>query len=247
MRLVRAEFLKLRKRRGLAVAAIVLTLAPIVLGFTVLTILHAVDPERYGPAGGFENLQGSLELLTQIGIVAAILVGATVGAGDRGAGVFRELVVTGRSRLQLFAARIPGGLAFLLPLVALSFAIAAIASVTLSGSGQEPVTGGTIVRYAAWVTLDMVLAFLLALGVSSALGSRGTSIGVLLAWQLAAAPLLLSTGKLDDVLPNAALASLQPEPTQIVSTSLSVAIVVLVSWTVAPLAVGAWRTSTADA
>jgi len=246
MRLVRAEFLKLRKRRGLAAAAIVLTLAPIVVGFAVLTILHAVDPERYGPAGGFENLQGSLELLTQIGIVAAILVGATAGAGDRGAGVFRELVVTGRSRLQLFAARIPGGLAFLLPLVAVSFAIAAIASVTLAGSGQEPVTGETIVRYAGWVALDMVLAFLLALGVSSALGSRGTSIGILLAWQLAAAPLLLSTGKLDGVLPNAALASLQPEPTQIVSTSLSVAIVVLVCWTLAPLAIGAWRTSTAD-
>ena len=102
MRLVRAEFLKLRKRRGLAAAATVLTLAPIVVGFVVLTIMHAVDPEKYGPAGGFENLQGSLELLTQIGIVAATLVGATAGAGDRGAGVFRELVVTGRSRLQLF-------------------------------------------------------------------------------------------------------------------------------------------------
>ena len=131
--------------------------------------------------------------------------------------------------------------------MALSFAIAAIVSVTLAGSGQEPVTGETIVRYAGWVALNMVIAFLLALGVSSALGSRGTSIGILLAWQLAAAPLLLSTGKLDNVLPNAALASLQPEPTQVVSTSLSVAIVVLVSWTLAPLAAGAWRTSTADA
>lgn len=247
MRLVRAEFLKLRKRRGLVAAATVLTIAPIVIGFAVLTVLHAVDPERYEPAGGFENLQGSLELLTQIGMVAAVLVGATAGAGDRGAGVFRELVVTGRSRWQLFAARIPGGLAFLLPLVALSFAVATIASVTLAGSGQEPVTAAMIARYAGWVVLVMVTAFLLALGVSSALGSRGTSIGILLAWQLAAAPLLMSTGKLDDVLPNAALASLQPEPTQIVSTSFSMAIVMLVTWTLVPLAAGAWRTSTADA
>jgi hypothetical protein len=239
--------LKLSKRRGLVAAATVRTIAPIVVGLAVLTILHAVDPERYEPAGGFENLQGSLELLSQIGMVAAVLVGATAGAGDRGAGVFRELVVTGRSRLQLFAARIPGGLAFLLPPVALSFAIAAIVSVTLAGSGQEPVTATTIARYAGWVVLVMVTAFLLALGVSSALGSRGTSIGILLAWQLAAAPLLMSTGKLDDVLPNAALASLQPEPTQIVSTSFSMAIVVLFTWTLLPLAAGAWRTSTADA
>ena len=247
MRLVRAEFLKLRKRRGLAAAVIALTIAPVVVGFTVLSVLHAVDPKRYDPAGGFENLQGSLERLTQIGVVGAILVGATVGAADRGSGVFRELVVTGRSRLQLFAARIPGGLAFVLPLVALSFAIAVVASITFTGTGQEPVTGETIVRYAGWVSLDMILAFLLALGVSSALGSRGTSIGILLAWQLAAAPLLIATGKLDSVLPNAALASLQPEPTQVVSTSLPTAIVVLAFWMLAPLAIGAWQTSTADA
>ena len=61
--------------------------------------------EKYDPAGGIDNFTGSIELLTQIGVVAAILIGATAGAGDRGAGVFRELVVTGRSRLALFAAR----------------------------------------------------------------------------------------------------------------------------------------------
>ena len=68
-----------------------------------------LESEKYDPAGGIDNFSGSIELLTQIGVVAAILIGATVGAGDRGAGVFRELVVTGRSRLALFAARLPGG------------------------------------------------------------------------------------------------------------------------------------------
>src|SRR5688572_21293455 len=248
MRLVRAEFLKLRKRRGLAAAAIVLTLAPIVVGFAVLTILHAVEPERYGPAGGFENLQGSLELLTQIGVVAAILVGATAGAGDRGAGVFRELVVTGRSRLALFAARVPGGLAFLAPPVAGGDPAAATSAIFLTGAGQGPVGGVTIVQSAAWVGLVMVTAYLLALGVSSAFGSRGTAIGILLGWQLAAAPILLATGKFDNVLPNAALLAIEPaEEAQLVTTSVPSAIAILVLWTLVPLAAGAWRTRTADA
>ena len=94
----------------------------------------------------------------------------------------------------------------------------------------------------------MVAAYLLALGVSSAFGSRGTAIGILLGWQLAAAPILLATGRLDNVLPNAALQALRPaEEAELVTTSISTAIAILVVWTLVPLAAGAWRTSTADA
>jgi ABC-type transport system involved in multi-copper enzyme maturation permease subunit len=248
MRLIRAEFLKLRKRRGLVAAAALLTIAPVAIAYTVLSILHASNPEKYDAAGGIDNFTGSIELLTQIGVVAAILIGATAGAGDRGAGVFRELVVTGRSRLALFAARVPGGLALLLPLVAVSFAIATVASVTLTGDGQSPVAGVTIAQTAGWVALAMVTAYALALGVSSAFGSRGTAIAILLGWQLAAAPILLASGKLDDVLPNAALLALEPaEEAQLVTTSIPTAIALLVAWTLVPLAAGAWRTRTSDA
>ena len=148
--------------------------------------------------------------MTQVGVVAAILVGATAGAGDRGAGVFRELVVTGRPRLALFAARIPGGLIFLLAFVAVAFAIAAAAAVALTGDDQSPVAGRTIAETAGWVGLGTIVAYALALGVSSAFGSRGTAIGILLGWQLAAAPILLASGRLDALLPNAALLALEP-------------------------------------
>ena len=248
MKLVQAELLKLRKRRGLLAATVVVTIVPVVVAYTVLSILHASNPAEYDPAGGIENFTASIELLTQIGVVAAILVGATAGAGDRGAGVFRELVVTGRSRLALFAARIPGGLAFLLPPVAVGFVVAATSAVLFTGEGQSPVAGMSVVESAGWVGLVMLAAYLLALGVSSAFASRGTAIGILLGWQLAGAPILLATGKLDNVLPNAALSSIQPaEDAQLVTTSVSTAIAILVAWTLVPLAVGAWRTHTTDA
>jgi hypothetical protein len=86
----------------------------------------------------------------------------------------------------------------LLPFVAVAVGIAATASVALAGTGQAP-GAGLLLEYAGWVGLATALGFLLALGVSSLLDSRATSVGVLLAWQLAVAPLLLQTGKLDSV------------------------------------------------
>jgi hypothetical protein len=160
-RLVGAELLKLRRRRALVAASLVLIVAPMVVSYVVLATLHAANAAKYGPAGGVENLRGALELLTQIGAVAAVLIGVNAGAGDLGAGVFRELVVTGRSRFAVFAARIPGGLALLLPLVAVACAIAAMASVALAASGQAP-GAALLLEYTAWVGLVLTVGFLLA-------------------------------------------------------------------------------------
>jgi hypothetical protein len=244
-RLVVAELLKLRRRRALVLVALLLLVAPMIASYTVLAVLHAANPGKYGPAGGVDNLRGSFRLLSQIGVVAAVLIGVGAGGGDLAAGVFRELVVTGRSRLALFAARIPGGLALLLPLLAAGVAIAAAASVALAAPGQAP-GAVLLLEYGAWLALVMSLAFLLALGVSSLLDSRATSIGILLAWQLAVAPLLLQTGKLDRMLLGAALERIEPG-TAGTSISLTTALVLIGGWAIAPLAAGAWRTHTRDA
>ena len=49
-----------------------------------------------------------------MGPVAAVLIGAEAGAGDLAAGVFRDNVLTGRSRTALFLARIPAAVAVIL-------------------------------------------------------------------------------------------------------------------------------------
>src|SRR5688572_27113693 len=81
-RLVGAEFLKLRQRRALLFASFVLIAAPMLVSYTVLAVLHAANPGKYGPAGGVDNLGGTLALLTQIGAVAAVLIGVNAGGGD---------------------------------------------------------------------------------------------------------------------------------------------------------------------
>src|SRR5918996_2732598 len=141
-----------------------------IVAYIVLAVLHATDPARYGPPGSLENFSGSMDVLTQLSAVTAILVGATLGAGDLGSGVFRELVVTGRSRLALFAARVPAGLALLLPLVGGAFAITAAAATLLAGSAEAP-SGSLLAHSAGWLALVTAPSFALALGVSSLIGS----------------------------------------------------------------------------
>jgi ABC-type transport system involved in multi-copper enzyme maturation permease subunit len=254
LRLVNAEFLKLRKRRGLVISALALTVLPMLIAYTVLVGLHASDPVKNGPAGGMQNFAGSMEILVLLSVVAGILVGTTLGTGDLGAGVFRELVVTGRSRLALFAARLPAGLALLVPIVGGAFAIAATASVVLAGSQESHApSAGLLLESAGWLGLWTVVSMVLGLGVSSLVSSRGTSIGVLLAWWLVAMPLLAAIGSLGalrealiipavDRLGPAALA-----PDSMVPMSVTAAVAAVAAWLVVPLVVGAWRTATRDA
>ena len=254
-RLVRAEILKLRKRRALAVTVLLQTVGASVITYAILAVLHAVNPAHHGPAGGSSNLGHVVWLLSTLGAVAAALVGATAGAGDLGAGVFRELVVTGRSRIALFLARIPGGLAVLLSTVAVAYAIAAVASVVFAGSGAAPSTG-TLVAGGLWLMLATGMYFVLSLGVASLVGSRTTTIGIMLAWRLALTPIVLSLSFLGAgryALPDAGIQQLAPHAfasdLQIgelgMSTALSV--LVLALWTAAALGLGAWRTATREA
>jgi hypothetical protein len=252
-RLVSAEFLKLRKRRGLVVSSLALAVLPMLIGYIVLLSIHAANPAKHGPAGGLDNFSGSMDLLTTLSGVAAILVGATLGAGDLSSGVFRELVVTGRSRFALFAARLPAGLALIWIVVGAGFALTATGSHVFAGSLEAP-SASLLLKTAAWLALVTGLSLVLALGVSSVVGSRGTTIGVVLGWQLVAVPVLLqikTLGALREGLLGAATERLAPaalfDGHTVLPMSIAATAVVIAAWAFVPLALGAWRTVTRDA
>jgi hypothetical protein len=56
-------------------------------------------------------------------------VGCTAGSRDLTEGMFRHLVVTGRSRLALYLARVPAGLAIVVPMIAIGYTIVCAVSV----------------------------------------------------------------------------------------------------------------------
>jgi hypothetical protein len=93
-------------------------------------LLHAFAPHSYGPAGGYDVFTGLVSgLLYVFGFIVAATLGATAGSIDLTEGMFRHLVVTGRSRLAIYLARIPAGLGIILPLVAVGFTIVCVVCV----------------------------------------------------------------------------------------------------------------------
>jgi len=122
--MITTRFMELRKRRGLMMALIVVTIGIPTLFLTVRLLAHAFAPKSYGPAGG-EDIFNALVagVLYVFGFIVAATLGCTAGSVDLTEGMFRHLVVTGRSRLALYLARIPAGLAIVVPLVAIGFTI----------------------------------------------------------------------------------------------------------------------------
>jgi hypothetical protein len=122
--MIATRFMELRKRRGLLIALVLVTVGIPTIFLVIRLLLHAFAPHSYGPAGGYDIFTGLVAgVLYIFGFIVAATLGATAGSADLGEGMFRHLVVTGRSRLALYLARIPAGLAIIVPLVAVGFTI----------------------------------------------------------------------------------------------------------------------------
>jgi|1186.fasta_scaffold14057_4 hypothetical protein len=233
MRLVRAEILKLVRRRGLMAWTVILTLAAVLVTETILVTLHAVNPDHHGPAGGQENMSHYLDVLLGLGTIAAIMVGSTAGSQDVANGVFRDLVVTGRKRSALFNVRAPGALLVLLPVIALAFAVGVAGAFVFAGDLADP-SGKVIGEYAAYIFASILLNVVLAVGLTSFASSR-VVVGVLVAWNVLIGPLLLAIGSLGGARKAIDLAAIDHfGPDQYVNDSVAVttgtALLVLALW-----------------
>jgi len=237
LRMVGADFLKIRKKYGTLIWALVLAILPVVVFFLVNALEHSSNPATHEPAGGIHNYTTGLRLLGGLffGPLVAILIGVEAGTSDLGAGVFRDIVVTGRSRLALI---ILGTFVFAGNLPTPSF------SLLLNGLGFLLLATGVLCA--------------VAVGFASLVGSKPAAIIALIAWQLVAGALIASISSLgsarDGVL-SQALTHFSPValtdggrhgPTILTMSGTTAALVIL-AWLVVFLGLGAWRTATMDA
>jgi hypothetical protein len=214
-RAVSAKYMELRRRRGLLVAVLLLTLGILVLLNVIFLILHAADPHTYGPAGGLKRFQGfSIAFVDTFGI-SAIIVGAAAGSTDLSSGIFRQLVSTGRSRLAMFFSWLPAGLMVIVPITALTFAMEAFIGAFFAPSGRvtdiivhggangaRGISGIQVTTVSAvptihlmlvtglWLMLQVVVAYVLGLGLGALTGSRSVTVVILIAMQLVVTPIL---------------------------------------------------------
>lgn len=257
--MIAADILKLRRHRSTMATAALLSVGIAIVYFAFIEARH------HGNLAGPQALSDGAALTgIYFGAFAAILIGAEAGTTDLSAGVFRDLVATGRSRTALFLVRVPAAISITLALTLSAFAVTVAAAYAFHGAAPAP-TAGLAVRFAAWVALATVVQTTLAVGVASLTGSRPVTLIAVIGWNtLATGILYLSTflGPLRDLVLLIALGDLFPgqqvgtraHPGSSIalnnfklSMPAAVAVLVILAWAVTPVLAGAWRTRTRDA
>ena len=257
LKMVGADFLKLRKKRGTLIWALVLTLLPVLVYFIVRAAQHSSSPAEHGPAGGSAGYTDAVRILALFfGPLAAIMIGTDGGAGDLAAGVFRDLVVTGRSRVALFAARVPAALGLCWLVAGSGYLLVLLGTLIFAGSSPDP-SGALFVNGLLFTLLSTGVICVVAVGFSSLTGSRPAALTVLIGWQLVASPVLANISSLGSsrrlVLSQAIVhfspINLGDRGGRGVTITMggATAVIVIVVWILLFLALGAWRTRTMDA
>jgi len=237
MRLISADILKLKRRRGMVALVATLTFASVALYFAI------------GGDGGAEGFDSAMGILALLSALAGAIFGATAGGADIESGVFRDLAATGRSRLALFGARVTGAWAVVLPIVAVTGIALGGLSIALAGTAAAP-GAATLVAGTAGLLAAGALSSAVAVGLSAVVGSRGPLIGILLAFFLAIEPLLAAIGFLGDLrqgIPSVAIARIGHMPVDGgVQLALGTAVAVAIGWAAVSIGLGAWKTKTRE-
>jgi len=264
--LIGAKLLELRKRGVLMAVTVAFTVGPPVVFYGIRLLFHLGSPARYAPAGAPDAFATAGILMAEFGFIAAAALGATAGTADLSDGMFRHLVITGRSRLALYLARIPAGLCILLSLAAAGFTVACLVTAFLGSphpASAASVSAGDMIRSGLWLELYLLIGF--TLGLSSLMGQRTVPVILLIVLEIIITPVLadhplpyfldgerLVVGVAMDQLKPAALAGgaqvgpsggllhLPPMPTWAMIT-------VIAGWITAWSAIGAWKMATRDA
>ena len=252
--MIGADFLKLRKRRGSLAWSLLLVLGPLLIYFIVSAAQHSSNPAEHGPAGGISGYQDALRILAVFfGPLAAILIGTDAGAGDVSAGVFRDLVVTGRSRLALFATRVPAAIAMSWLVALVGYAVLALGTYTLADGSPTPDLA-TMTNGLGFTLLSIAVICTVAVGLSSLTASKPGALVALIGWQLVASPIftnISSLGSARDLVLREAIDHFSPvelgDHGGRVTMGGGTAVAVMAVWLIVFCSLGAWRTRTMDA
>ena len=271
MSLISAKLLELRKRRTLMIVTVAFTVALPVIFYGIRLLYHLGNPARYAPAGAPNAFATAGTLMAEFGFIAAAALGATAGTADLTDGMFRHLVITGRSRLALYLARIPAGLSILLSLAAAGFTVACLVTAFLGSpqaAGAVTLSPGAMAGAGLWLELELFIGFTVGLGLGSLMGQRTVPIILLVVLDIIITPALanhslppfinaqrLIVGVAMDQLKPAALAGGAtigpggggPHPLNLPPMPTWAMITVIVGWIVGWSVIGAWKMATRDA
>jgi hypothetical protein len=137
--MIGTKLMELRKRRVLLAFIVAFTVAVPVIFYGLRLIYHLADSKAYGPAGSPAIYPDVCSLMNEFGFIVAVTLGATAATTDLADGMFRHLVITGRSRVALYLARIPAGLTIILVLMGAGFTIVCLVTSFLGAPSSAAV------------------------------------------------------------------------------------------------------------
>lgn len=166
--------------------------------------------------------------------------------------MFRDLVATGRSRLALFATRVPAALALTWLVTTAGYALV-LAGTYAFASGTPTPDASLALKGFGFSLLAVGIVSTVAVGLASLMTSRPGAITTFIAWQLVASPIIASIGPLGSsrrIVLTQAIAHFSPVhigDARSVHVPAATAVIVIAVWLAAFLTLGAWRTRTMDA
>ena len=177
------------QRTGLMVATVALTVGLVVVVLGTRLLGHAIDPKSFSPAGSQSVFSDLSSVMAELGFIVAVALGATAGTSDLTEGMFRHLVITGRSRTALYLARLPAGLSILVPLVAVAFTMLCLVTAYRS-AGPSALTATGTIRVGLWLELDIAIGFVVAVGLGALMGQRTLPIILLVILEVIVTPIV---------------------------------------------------------
>jgi|GEM_PF-6343294 len=174
-----ATMYSLTHRRGLYIAAWLLSFGIIFIIALVMEILHITDPVRFSPLGTINKFGGLSSIMAFLSSVAGVLLGTAAGVGDLGVGMLRNLVATGRSRMSVFFTGLLVSLTAITGIMLTTLVLFGIASYFL-GPNYRLLTFSVILRADLWIILYVLVWTVISFGIANWFGSRSIAIGVIL-------------------------------------------------------------------
>jgi ABC-type transport system involved in multi-copper enzyme maturation permease subunit len=177
-------------RRGTFLSTVALAFLSVIAVAVIRAIVNARDPETHPSIGGAIFVEGAGGMIFFVGILGGVLMGALAGSYDAAQGTMRYLVMTGVSRMRIYASRAVALLlcvfVALLPAIALMLVLAVVLPQP-DGAGID----GHDLAAALWgIALFSGVYALVSLGIGSLLRSNGAAIAISLLINFALTPVI---------------------------------------------------------
>ncbi len=200
-------------------------------------------------------IESGMSFASLLGVIAAVILGATAGSVDLQRGVLRDLVLTGKPRWRIVVGRLAAALSWLVAFIAAGIAVSIAIALTIAPL-DETLDWADLARIPAAFAPMLLVTLFLATGVALIVGSRGPAIAVYFGVAFLVDNILGNLPKVGEWWREVSLGIAQEEVltwiesgkefTSSLDRSSTAAVVVLIGWGLIPFALGLVRLTRRD-